>query len=153
MAQNNSQDTILRTLGITALSIIVFALIYNILLGGRAGYGFSMNYGWGAGNDISVMLASLLTLAIKILWLVFVISLVAGTVILIKKYVEEKKFDLSYFQNLTERGYNCSACGTNLKTGFRFCPNCKANLKESCQSCGRDLQEGWKCCPSCGKER
>ncbi len=151
MSQNNNQDNTLKTVGIIALAVIIFALMYNLFLGGRTG--FSFNLYSGRGLDLSAFIASILVLAVKLLWLLFVISLVVGLVIVIKKFIEEKKINLKFIEKLTETGYACPSCGTKLTAEFKFCPNCKASLKDTCTKCGKDLQVGWKCCPSCGTER
>lgn len=151
MSQNNNQDTTLKTIGIVALSVVLFALLYNLLLGGRSGFGFEMGYASGYG--LNSLIASILVIAVKLLWLTFVVSLVIGIVLVAKKFiVDEKKINLN-FLNLTETGYACPCCGTKLTAEFKFCPNCKASLKETCTKCGKDLQVGWNCCPSCGTEK
>ena len=151
MSQNSNQDNALKTIGIAALAVIIFALIYNVLLGGRAG--FSLNIFSGQGFNLNGLIVSILGLAVKLLWLVFVISLVVGLVVIIKKFVDEKKINLNFIEKLTETGYACPSCGTKLTAEFKFCPNCKASLKETCAKCGKELQVGWKCCPACGAER
>ncbi len=149
MTQNNSQDNTLKTIGLVGLTVIIFALLYNLLLGGRTGFGFS----YGQGLNFNGLVASILVLAVKLLWFVFVISLVIGIVIIIKKYADEKKINLNFIEKLTDTGYSCPCCGTKLTADFKFCPNCKASLKETCAKCGKELQVGWQCCPSCGTER
>lgn len=163
MSQNsNNQDTTLKTIGVAALAVIIFALLYNLLLGGSGGFGFNMGhnsgYGFGMGYNsgfgLNALLGSVLGLAVQLLWLVFIVSLVIGGVMLVKKHivVDEKKFNLN-FLNLIDTGYTCPGCGTKLKTEYKFCPNCKTALKEKCTKCGKELQGGWKCCPDCGTEK
>ncbi|MHB9093346.1 MAG: zinc ribbon domain-containing protein [Eubacteriales bacterium] len=148
MSQNNNQDTALKTVGTVVFAVIAFALLYNIL-GSRTGFGF-----YGQGLDFNGLIVSILALAVKLLWFVLVISLGAGVVILIKKHVvDEKKIDLSFIEKFCETGYTCPCCGSKLTAEFKFCPNCKASLKDTCAKCGKDLQVGWKCCPSCGTEK
>lgn len=148
---NNNQDTTLKTIGVISLSVVIFALLYNLLLGGRSGFGFGMGYNSGFG--LNALIASVLIIAVKILWLAFVVSLIVGVVIIVKKYaVGEKKINLN-FLNLTDTGYICPCCSAKLTAEFKFCPNCKASLKETCTKCGKDLQVGWNCCPTCGTER
>jgi hypothetical protein len=150
MSQNNNQDNTIKTIGIAALSVIIFAVLYNLLLGGRGGFGFGMGYNSGFG--LNSLIGSILGLAVQLLWLVFIVSLVVGGVLLVKKHLlDEKKINLD-FLNLTGKGSTCPCCGTKLTTEFNFCPNCKASLKETCAKCSKDLQMGWKCCPVCGTE-
>lgn len=96
---------------------------------------------------------SVLVIAVKFLWLIFVVSLMIGLIILIKRAAFDRKrtnFNLS--QN-REAGYVCPCCNTRLTAEFKFCPNCKASLKDICTKCGRELQVGWRCCPICGNEK
>lgn len=54
----------------------------------------------------------------------------------------------------------CPACGTTVRLGAKFCPQCAAPLARSvsgpvaerCQSCGEPLKPGAKFCKSCGKQ-
>ena len=151
MTQNNNHENTLKTVGIVALAVVAFALLYNLLLGGRAGFGFDMgyNYGWG----LNTLIAYVLAVAVKLLWLTFIVSLVIGTVTVMKKYtVDEKKINLNFLK-FADDGYACPCCGTKLTAEFKFCPNCKASLKEKCVKCAKELQVGWNCCPACGTER
>lgn len=150
MSQNNGQDTTLKNIGVAALGVIIFALLYNLILGGGSGFGFEMHYGQGTGLNLNNLLGGILVLAVKLLWLVLVVSLVLGFVSLIKKLSEENKIDLSFMQKIVSTGTTCPECGTYVNNEFKFCPNCKANLKQVCANCGTQLQAGWKCCPSCG---
>lgn len=155
MSQNSNQDSTIKTLGIVSLAVIVFALLYNSLLGGRNGFGFHMSYGYEPGGfpDVNGIFASLLVLAVKLLWLVFVAALLAGLVMLVKKYLNENKIDLSFISKVSQAGFNCPLCGAGVSSEFKYCPNCQASLKDTCFECGRDLLPGWKCCPTCGKEK
>ena len=51
----------------------------------------------------------------------------------------------------------CSNCGTELKFGEKFCPNCGQSTdslddypKNFCPNCGEKLSENVKFCPNCG---
>lgn len=137
MTQNNNHDNTLKTVGIVALATIVFALLYNLLLGGRAGFGFDMGYNSGGG--LNTLIASVLVVAVKLLWLTFIVSLVIGIAVIIKKYtVDEKKINLNFLKGADD-GYACPCCGTKLTAEFKFCPNCKASLKEKCVKCAKEL--------------
>lgn len=167
MSQNNKPDNTIKTIGIAALGVIAFAVLYNLFLGGRSGFGFSMNYGgrmghdgmyaggYGAmnGTDLNSIIASILNIALQLLWILFVIGLVVGAVLLFKKFLfEDKKLNLNFINKITD-GYTCPHCNTKLAAEFKFCPNCKASLKDICAKCGKELQVGWVCCPNCGTEK
>lgn len=148
MPQNNNRDNVLKTIGMIALVVIVIAFIYNFLVGGQNG--ISLNY--RSGYSFNSLIAFLLVIAVRLLWLTFIISLIIGLVMFIKKTVNGKKINLK-FNDSAEAGYACPCCGTKLTADFKFCPNCKASLKEKCVRCGKDLQVGWNCCPACGTAR
>ncbi len=144
----NSQDSTVRTIGIVALGVIILALLYNVLLGGRAGVGFNVYFSRGV--DVNWLLTSILALAVKLLWVVVVISLVAGLAILVKKNVlDGQKINLSFIGS----AHVCPHCGAKLTDDYKFCPNCKTPLKEKCLQCGVELKTEWQCCPSCGTEK
>lgn len=103
-------------------------------------------------SDVNSLIVSVLAIAVKLLWLTFIVSLVIGLIMFIKKTINGKKIDLR-FSNDARSGYACPCCGTKLTADFKFCPNCKASLKEKCVKCGKDLQVGWNCCPACGTAR
>lgn len=44
----------------------------------------------------------------------------------------------------------CSACGTILSPGARFCPGCGAKQGATCPKCGGEIAPGAKFCPNCG---
>ena len=44
----------------------------------------------------------------------------------------------------------CPACGDSVGSGFTFCPQCGAKLKQVCPGCGKPVDGNWKVCPSCG---
>jgi len=49
-------------------------------------------------------------------------------------------------------GKACSSCGSELKAGAKFCPECGTPVAQerACSSCGGKLQPGAKFCPECG---
>lgn len=149
---NNDRDIALKAVIVTLLAAVIIVLSYNILTGGRTGFIFNLYLGQGL--DISTLVASVLVIAVKLLWFVFIVSLIIGLVLVVKKHLlDEKQFKLNQAGKVSEHGYACPCCGTRLTAEFKFCPNCKASLKEICTKCGKELQVGWKCCPLCGAEK
>ncbi len=152
MAHDNNHETALKTWGTIGLGVIIFALIYNLLLGNQMGYGGMMGNG-GINLGVSGLLASILVLAIKVLWLVLVISLIAGIVIAARKHIfNDKRINLPQLDKVFAMGYTCPNCGTGLKGDYKFCPHCAAALKVTCSQCGTEAQAGWKHCSTCGAE-
>ncbi len=125
MSQNGKQENLLKTLGIVALALVVLVLLNNVLFVRQPGYG--MHYSTGYGLGFNGLLATVFALAVKLLWFVFVISLVVGTVLFIKKYLfDDKKINLKFLEEIYETDPACPACGTKLKAEYRFCPGCGA---------------------------
>lgn len=149
--KNDNQDAVLKTAIVTLLIGVILVFLYNSLIG-RAG-GFSNLY-YGQSPDISNLFMPILVIAVKLLWLIFIVSLIIGLTLVVKKYLMEKK-KLNLGRNVAplEGGYSCPCCGTRLTAEFKFCPNCKASLKEICKKCGKELQVGWMWCPVCGGEK
>nr|MBA2264574.1 zinc-ribbon domain-containing protein [Chloroflexota bacterium] len=44
----------------------------------------------------------------------------------------------------------CASCGTENRTGSRFCDNCGAALASACPSCGEPNRSDARFCASCG---
>jgi len=142
---NNNRDMALRSTIVIVLFVIVLVLFYNIFSGG-------LYYaGRGSFNDI---VATTLVLAVKILWIIFIVSLAVGFVLALKKYLlQDKRNGSKTAAGMNGSGYCCPCCGAGLTAEFKFCPNCKASLKDICAKCGKELQLGWNSCPWCGQHR
>lgn len=146
MSENNNQEKLIKTAGLIGLALLAFALVYNLLLGGGTGFGFSLYY--GRAFDLTGLLALISTLAVKLLWVVFIVSLIIGIVLVLKNHLlENKDFNICC---LIEGGSTCPKCGAKVKENYKFCPSCQASLKETCSKCGQELKADWKCCPTCG---
>lgn len=124
---SQKQDEIIKVLGIAVLALIVFALLGNLFGGGQAGMGYGYGYGHGMGGgsgtaNVNVLLASVFGLAVKLLWFVFVISLVVGLVLYIRKLLPEgTQINLGFFN---DAGHVCPSCQTKIRQGYKFCPGC-----------------------------
>lgn len=126
MKETGKNDNLIKTLGIVALGLIVFALLNNILLGGQGGMGYGEHYGRGSGIiDLGGLLSSVLVLTVRILWLVFVVSLLVGLVLIIKKYMlDENGAGIKQLvEKIVPAGSFCS-CGSRVIQGYKFCPAC-----------------------------
>jgi RNA polymerase subunit RPABC4/transcription elongation factor Spt4 len=45
---------------------------------------------------------------------------------------------------------DCTHCGTQVRTGFAFCPKCGGSLSQACPQCRRAVETGWTHCVYCG---
>lgn len=135
---------IFKFLGSLLLIIIGLWLIRELLfpLGNDFNFGFRSAYrgghfqmSAGAGNMIGIAgtISFLLFFLIKVLFVLFIIGLVVGLVIYVKKrvFTEEDIIQLK-------------STFTGKKTVV---------VKETCSICSRELNDGWKVCPYCGKEK
>lgn len=47
---------------------------------------------------------------------------------------------------------SCPSCQKPVESGFIYCPNCGASLRQTCPSCGKPTESDWKVCPHCGAQ-
>jgi hypothetical protein len=45
---------------------------------------------------------------------------------------------------------SCPGCGSTVKSGYTFCPNCGTATQPTCPNCGKGGELGWMNCPHCG---
>lgn len=139
--RNNSM---MRLVTVTILGILGLWLIYILLFGSGMGIGVNMGYrgyyggghmnmgfGYGIGNGFT--LAYVLLLLIKVLFVVFIVALIAGIAIWIKNNVFTRD-DIDTIRNT-------------------FSGNKNTCHKETCAACGKTIEADWKLCPHCGKEK
>ena len=132
-------NPILKLTVVTLIGILGLWLIYTLLFGG--GYGVNYNYNgyhggghmYGTGLGFGSTAAIWILLLIKVLFAVFVISLVVGLIIWIKNNI----FTAEDVQALKDS----------------FKGNSNRVNKETCTNCNKDLNSDWKVCPHCGKEK
>lgn len=124
---HNKHDKAIKNIGVICLSVIIFALVYNVLLGGNgfnAHMGYGQTSGFGLGGSLSVILA----LVIKLLFLMVIVAVVAGIVAAIKNQGLEN-IDLSFIDKLFDDGQH---------------------RRHLCPHCHREVEHDWKNCPYCG---
>jgi len=98
---NNNQNITLKTIGVAVIAMVTVYLVSSMITGGRIGYGYNMNYGMAYGLGLSGLFSSILILIIKLLWFILVVSIIIGTVLVIKKQVlDEKKLSLNIFEKI-----------------------------------------------------
>ena len=77
---------------------------------------------------------------------------------LVALFNKKKPVDSINEENKESDVNKCSNCGTELKYGEKFCPNCGQSTnkvddnypKNFCPDCGEKLSENAKFCPNCG---
>src|SRR5262249_35612876 len=47
---------------------------------------------------------------------------------------------------------NCSRCGSEVQSGFAFCPRCGTKQPSACSGCGYPCAPDFAYCPKCGAE-
>jgi uncharacterized membrane protein len=131
MSHNNHNKTI-KNIGAICLSVIVFALIYNVLLGGN-GFNAHMAYGRTSGYGLGGSLNLILALVIKLLFLVIIVAVVAGVVTAIKNQGLDN-IDLSFidklFDNRHHRRHLCPHCQHEIEHHWKNCPYCGSSTKK-----------------------
>ncbi len=50
-----------------------------------------------------------------------------------------------------EKKEKCPSCGTAVKEGAKFCPECGKPMQSLCPACGKPVKEGAKFCSECGE--
>ena len=136
------KNPILKPIFISAIWLIALWLIYTLLFNSGYNFGYGMNYQYGnhhgggyfymgTGLGFLSTISFVLLLLIKIFFVVFVVSLIAGIALYIKNYL----FTGEDVQKLR---------GT-----FACKP---AAAKATCGICAKELGADWKVCPYCGKE-
>ena len=83
---------------------------------------------------------------------------IGETVVQSSEASETKPVDSINEENKESDVNKCSNCGTELKYGEKFCPNCGQSTnkmdenypKNFCPDCGENLSENAKFCPNCG---
>lgn len=133
-------DSTVRLITITVIGILGLWFISTLIFGSGMGMGFgysgnyggghmSVGYGVGYGSTFS----SMLLLLVKVLFAVFIVSLVAGIIVWVKNNVFTSE-DIE-----------------TIKSTFKG--NNMAYDKEKCAACGKTIEVEWKLCPHCGKEK
>lgn len=52
---------------------------------------------------------------------------------------------------MSDESKKCSSCGSPMKDGEKFCPNCGKQAGMTCRHCGSEISSTEKFCHSCGK--
>ncbi len=74
---------------------------------------------------MTALITTILIFTIKVLKVVLVIGLVAGSVVAAKKYLfGDEKIDFSFLAREKPAASECSCCKVTLEAGYKFCPKC-----------------------------
>jgi len=64
--------------------------------------------------------------------------------------VRERTLEIQAIEKrLSERGHQCSICGSEITPEFLVCPVCTTRLRQACGNCGSPLEPAWQVCPYC----
>ncbi len=104
-------------------------------------------------NNILYQIFSILTVLVWTpLWIV-VYLLIRPSKTLFEKYYEESSIDEIDEKEIDEilntKNLKCFECDFMINDDYKFCPNCKVNLKKECLSCKKELSWNFKYCPYC----
>lgn len=90
------------------------------------------------------------------LWIV-VYLLIRPSKTLFEKYYEEAQIDEDNLEDIDlnekKETHKCPKCDYVIKEEYKFCPNCRQELKKNCISCNMELKPEWTICPYCGKDQ
>lgn len=72
----------------------------------------------------------------------------------VKDILDNKKneTDFSYTKIWKLEENHCYKCNTPVSADFKYCPNCKTELKYKCNSCHKTIYTWWKICPYCWED-
>lgn len=121
-------------LGLWFIQSLLFGQGFGIGLGMRGNFGGEhMGMGAGAGLGTGFTISTVLLFLIKVLFILFIVGLVIGVAIAVKKLV--------FTQEDIQR----------IKSTFTVKTNTAPKTK--CTICGKELENEWKACPFCGVEK
>ncbi len=90
---------------------------------------------------------------------VFLYLLIRPGRTLYEKYQDEVEDNLDIMQEMIEdknkhvgNTLHCYCCECPILPDFKFCPNCKVELKTNCNNCEKTIYKSWEICPYCGQD-
>ena len=107
-------------------------------------------------NNIFLQVISILIILFLTPLSVFIYLLIRPSKTLFEKYYEEIENNLDTVSTVVEESTKrieesstCFKCNTLVSKDFKFCPNCKVNLKVDCSKCKKIYYALWEICPYC----
>jgi len=105
-------------------------------------------------NNILLQIFAIFTVLLWTpLWIVIYL-LIRPSKTLFEQYYEESSVeDDDILENNIlsnkEVKLTCPHCDYIINTEFKFCPNCKSQLRKDCITCHKELKPFWSICPYC----
>ena len=111
---------------------------------------------WIRTNNVLLQIISILIILILTpLWL-FIYLIIRPWKTLYEKCYDEVDENLDIVSKIVEdktkneeENTNCISCDYPILHDFKFCPNCKIELKKHCKSCDKIIFTWWNICPYC----
>ncbi len=112
-------------------------------------------------DSLFLQFLSILIILILTPFWVFIYLLVRPTKTLFERYYEEIEVNLesladsieSKLKSKKDTIIKCPSCEYPIDNAFKFCPNCKEELKYSCKSCDKKIDKEWKICAHCWEKK
>ena len=112
-------------------------------------------------DSLILQFVSILTVLIGTPLWVFIYLLIRPTKTLFERYYEEVENNLdvltssitSKIDSVQKTLINCPNCKYPIDNEFKFCPNCKDELKYKCRSCNKKIDKTWKVCAHCWEKK
>ncbi|MBW7954750.1 zinc ribbon domain-containing protein [Candidatus Gracilibacteria bacterium] len=105
-------------------------------------------------NNILYQIFSILTVLVGTPLGIVVYLLIRPSKTLFEKYYEESSIEevdeKEIDEILNKNSLKCFKCNFDINSDYKFCPNCKVNLKKECFNCKKELSGNFKYCPYCG---
>lgn len=112
-------------------------------------------------NNIFLQVFSIMTVLVLTPLGIVIYLLIRPSKTLFEQYYEESELDEEYDEgkyfidddNIEKEKYRCYKCNYDILPEFKFCPNCRVELRNECIKCGKELKHSWTICPYCGKDQ
>ncbi len=115
-------------------------------------------------NRTDSIFLQFLSILIVLIWTpfwVFIYLLIRPTKTLFERYYGDIEVNLDWLSKsikskLKEKKnttINCPSCNYPIDNEFKFCPNCKEELKYKCKGCKKKIDKTWKVCAHCWEKK
>ena len=115
-------------------------------------------------NRTDSIILQFLSILIVLVWTpfgIFIYLLIRPTKTLFERYYGDIEVNLeglaksikSKMKEKKNTTINCPSCNYPIDNEFKFCPNCKDELKYKCKGCKKKIDKTWKVCAHCGLKK